>query len=339
MQNTLSVSSFNLILYAAQQKGADYHLLCEKVGLTQEVLQNPDNRLPIKKAQTLWKEAIVMTGDDFLPLHIGEMVNTISVGILAYVMMHCPTLGRALEKLCQYQDIVCDASKTSLIIKDGLVYLTVSEPSEDIFNPRYAYESTLSIYYSTINDMIGQVIPLQAVHFDYPAYTNDFSAYKQIFKDVPIIFDSQFSGLVFEQKYLESVILNANPNLFTLFEVHANHILQHLQPNESLKEKIKKEILQGLKGEEPTLSNIAKNLGIGIRSIQLKLKEEGVTFQQLLDEIRKNLATQHLKEAQLSTTDIAYLLGYSEPSVFFRSFKKWTGQTPTVYRKSFQMVA
>ena len=66
----------------------------------------------------------------------------------------------------------------------------------------------------------------------------------------------------------------------------------------------------------------------------MKLKEEGATFQQLLDEIRKDLALKHLKEDILSTTDISYLLGYSEPSVFFRSFKKWTGQTPNFYRKS-----
>ncbi|MES2517574.1 MAG: AraC family transcriptional regulator [Bacteroidota bacterium] len=339
MAHVLSVSSFNLILYAAQQKGADYNLLCKKVGILPQDLQNPDNRLPIALAQELWKEAIKMTGDEFLPLHIGEMISSISVGILAYVMMHSPTLGKALGKLCQYQDIVCDASKTSLIINGDLVYLTISEPSADIFAPHYAYESTFSIYYSAINEMLGQTIKLNAVHFDYPAYTNDLAEYRRIFKRADIIFDSHFSGLVFERKYLDLPILNANPSLFSLFEIHANSILNSLKPTESLKERIKKEILQELKGEEPTLSNIAKNLGIGIRSIQLKLKDEGVTFQQLLDEIRKNLATKHLREAQLSTTDIAYLLGYSEPSVFFRSFKKWTGQTPTVYRKTFQMVA
>lgn len=339
MQNTLSVSSFNLILYAAQQKGADYDLLCKKVGITPQDLQNPDNHLPIIKAQKLWKEAIEMTGDAFLPLHIGEMINTISVGILAYVMMHSPTLKKALDKLCQYQDIVCDASKTSLIIDNELAYLTISEPSNDIFAPHYAYESTLSIYNSAISGMLGQTIPLTAVHFDYPAYVNDLSEYHRIFKGAEIVFSSHFSGLVFEKKYLDCLILNASPNLFSIFEVHADAILKSLKPAESLQEKIKKEILHDLKGEEPILSNIAKKLGIGVRSIQLKLKEEGVTFQQLLDEIRKNLATKHLKEAQLSTTDIAYLLGYSEPSVFFRSFKKWTGQTPTVYRKTFQMVA
>ena len=75
------------------------------------------------------------------------------------------------------------------------------------------------------------------------------------------------------------------------------------------------------------MSNIAKKLGIGVRSIQLKLKEEGVTFQQLLEKVRTNLATKHLKEDKLSTTDIAYLLGCSEPSVFFRSFKNGRGNT------------
>lgn len=339
MSKTLSVASFNLIIYAAQQKGADYHALCQRVGLSPEMLQNPDTRLPISQAQKLWIEAIDMTGDAYLALHIGEMVNTISVGILAYVMMHCPTLVKALEKLCQYQDIVCDASKTSLLVKDELVLLTISEPCEDLILLRHAFESTLSIYHSAINGMLGQTVALQAVHFEYPAPSHDLSPYHRVFNNASIVFNSTFSGLVFDKKYLDLPILNANPNLFSLFEIHANAILHTLKPAASLKERIKQEILHDLKGEEPTLSNIAKNLGIGIRTIQMKLKEEGVTFQQLLDDIRKNLATKHLREAQLSTTDIAYLLGYSEPSVFFRSFKKWTGQTPNVYRKNPQMVA
>lgn len=339
MRNTISVSSFNLILYATQQKGVDTELLCKRVGLKAEMLQNPDGFLPIAQVQELWKEAIFMTGDEFLPLHIGEMVNTISVGILAYVMMHCPTLGKALEKLCQYQDIVCDASKTSMFIQNENVYLTISEPCEDISSIRYAFESTLSIYNSAIHGMLGQTIPLKAVHFEFPAYSPTIDEHRRVFKGAEIIFGSNFSGLVFEKKYLEMPILNANPNLFSLFENHAQSILKGLKPENSLKEKIKKEILFGLKGEEPNLPLVAKNLGIGVRSIQTKLKEEGATFQQLLDEIRRDLALKHLKEDKLSTTDISYLLGYSEPSVFFRSFKKWTGQTPTVYRKTFKMVA
>jgi AraC-like DNA-binding protein len=333
MSKTLSVSSFNLILFTAQQKGADCDSLCQKMGLEASVLQNPDGRLPIPQVQRLWKEAVEMTGDEHLALHLGESINTIGVGILAYVMMHCPTFGKALEKLCQYQDIVCDASKTTMTVKDNLVYLELSQISDEIIYPHYAFESELSIYFSATKDMIGTTLPLKSIHFNYPQYA-DIHEYKRIFQTENVIFDSNFTGMVFDKKYLETPILNANPSLFSLFEIHAKDILSSLKSNTSIAEKIKKEIVLDLKGEEPSLSNIAKKLGIGVRSIQLKLKEEGVTFQQLLEDVRKNLATKHLKEDILSTTDIAYLLGYSEPSVFFRSFKKWTGQTPSFYRKS-----
>ena len=333
MSKTLSVSSFNLILYTAQQKGADYDLLCQKMGLEHSVLQNPDGRLPIPQVQRLWKEAVDMTGDEHLALHLGESINTIGVGILAYVMMHCPTFGKALEKLCQYQDIVCDGSKTTVSIKEDLVYLELAQISNEIIYPHYAFESELSIYYAAAKSMIGTFLPLKSVQFNYSQYA-DIEEYKRIFQTDNVIFDSDFTGIVFNKKYLETPILNANPSLFSLFEIHANNILNSLKSDTSITEKVKKEIILELKGEEPSLSNIAKKLGIGVRSIQLKLKEEGVTFQQLLEEIRKNLATKHLKEDKLSTTDIAYLLGYSEPSVFFRSFKKWTGQTPTFYRKT-----
>jgi len=71
---------------------------------------------------------------------------------------------------------------------------------------------------------------------------------------------------------------------------------------------------------------------MGVRTLQLHLRDENTTYQHLLDDVRKTLAKQHLREPYLSTTDIAYLLGFAEPSVFFRSFKKWTGQTPGAYR-------
>ncbi len=330
---SLSIASFNLILYAAQQKGADTALLCQQIGINPAILQDPDARLPIRTVHHLWKAAVEATGDTHLALHTGGLVNTMGVGILAYVMMHCPTLGKALDKLCEYQAIVCDATQTSFFVKDELAYITLSQLSEDVLYPHYAFESELSIYFAATKGMIGQAMPLHSVHFAYPLQA-DLAAYHQAFATENIFFSSHFTGFCFDKNYLNTPILNANPSLFTLFDKHASQLLMHLQEEKSIKEKVKKEIIGLLKGEEPSLHQIARNLGIGLRSLQMKLKEEGVTFQQLLDDIRKNLALQHLQEPRFSTTDIAYLLGYSEPSVFFRSFKKWTGNTPATYRKT-----
>ena len=110
--------------------------------------------------------------------------------------------------------------------------------------------------------------------------------------------------------------------------------MQKITGTDTLGYRVRQAITEGLKGEEPKLGSIARHLAMSERSIQLKLKEEGLTYQQLLDEVRKEMALSHLQEPYLSTTDIAYLLGFSEPSVFSRAFKKWTGTIPNAYRKA-----
>lgn len=97
--------------------------------------------------------------------------------------------------------------------------------------------------------------------------------------------------------------------------------------------KVKEQIIEALKREEPSLPLIARQIAMSPRSIQMKLKEEGVTFRQLLDEVRMNIAVSHLSENAISTADLSFLLGFSEPSAFHRTFKKWTGITPSAFRK------
>ncbi|WP_245318786.1 helix-turn-helix domain-containing protein [Hymenobacter elongatus] len=85
---------------------------------------------------------------------------------------------------------------------------------------------------------------------------------------------------------------------------------------------MKREIVDLLRGAEPTLATVADRLAMGVRTLQLHLKEGQLSYQQLLDDVRRELAERHLREPHLSTTDISFLLGYSEPSVFVRSFKR-----------------
>lgn len=84
----------------------------------------------------------------------------------------------------------------------------------------------------------------------------------------------------------------------------------------------------------PTRNNVADSMNISVSTLQRKLKEEGTSFQEVLDNIRKRLAKIYLAENKVSTTDVAYLLGYQSPSQFFKVFKAWFGMTPTDYRNA-----
>lgn len=330
-ENTLSVSSFNLIWLAARQRGANGDALLNAVGITPRQLTDPDARIPIRQVQALWREAIAATADPHLDLKLGELIHPVAVGVLAYVMMHCPTLGRAFEKLCQYQDIACDGVRTSAQREGDFYRLSLEVTSPDIIYPEYTLNSELVMYLSAMRALTGHLIPLTEVTFSY-VRPLDTREHERVFAPTRLVFDAPRTSLLLEARWLDTPILNANPALFPFFAQHADDLLRRLrQP--SLTDRVKAEILRLLKGEEPTLAVVADSLAMGVRTLQNHLKEEGVTYQQLLDEVRRNLAVRHLRDPYLSTSDIAYLLGYSEPSVFYRSFKKWTGATPGEYRK------
>ena len=329
--HTLSVASANLMLFAARQLGADPNALARAVGISPRQLTDPDGRISIRQIQQLWPAIVAATGDEHIALKLGEMINPVAVGVLAYVMMHSPTLGKAFEKLCQYQDIVCDGIRTTgqRIGHEFLLSLTIASP--DIIYPDYAVNSELSIYQSAIRAMTGLHVTAQEIRFSYPKPT-DISEHTRVFAPARLVFDAPQTALVLNAALLDTPVLNASPGLFAMFEKHADALLARLK-TPTLSSRVQAELVQLMKGEEPTLTTVADRLNIGVRTLQLHLKDEGTTYQQLLDDVRKTLAEQHLRDPYLSTTDIAYLLGFAEPSVFFRSFKRWTGQTPGAYRR------
>lgn len=328
--DTLSVASINLILFAARQRGVDTDALARAVGISPDQLRDPDGRVLIRQVQALWREVIAATGDPTIALKLGELVNPVAIGVLAYVMMHSPTLSRAFDKLCQYQDIVCEGIITTGQRLDNQFTLTLRIISSDIIYPEYTLNSELSMYLSVVRALTGQPITATEIRFSYPRPL-DTREHERVFAPARLVFDAPETAMVFDATVLDLPILNASPTLSLFFEKHANTILNQLR-TPSLGARVKSEIITLMKGEEPTLATVADRLAMGVRTLQLHLKEAGTSYQQLLDEARKELAVSHLREPNLSTTDISYLLGFAEPSVFFRSFKKWTGQTPGAYR-------
>jgi AraC-like DNA-binding protein len=335
--DTLPVSSLNLLLWAAGQKGADIQALQQAIGLDPATASNPDARVPLATIQRLWPLAVEATGDAHLDLHLGELISPGSVGILAYVLMHSPTLGAAMEQLCRYQDIACEGVKTSLRPSPeypGGRWLTLELISADIIYPERVINSELSVYLAAFRALTGQPVPPRAVRLAY-AQPADTTEYHRVFAPAEPKFGAAATALAFDAATLALPVLNASPTLFALFEQHADSLLARLAARQPapLAERVRREIVQLLKGEAPALATVANRLHLGTRTLQLHLKDAGYTYQQLLDDVRRELALRHLSEPHHSTTDIAFLLGYSEPSVFVRSFKKWVGQTPGAYRQ------
>ncbi|MFD3003630.1 AraC family transcriptional regulator [Pontibacter toksunensis] len=331
--HSISAPSVGLLLHVLRQQGQDVDAICQQIGLNQRLVQDVNARISVELVQELWNASIAATGDPDLALHVAEIINPTAMGTIAYVMMNAATLHESLQKLCKYQDIVCGAIQTSLEVQGQQAIVKLQVVSPALRHPRNAVDSELVIYKNAFSALVGQPVQFKQVLFAYPKPAS-IKEHERVFSGAELVFDAAFSGLVLDLAYLKLPVVTANPELNQLFEKYADEYLQKLHEPKTIQERVQREIARLLKGEEPGINTVSRNLAMSVRSLQSKLKEEGVTYQALLDEVRKEIAVKHLQDNQNTISDIAYLLGFAEPSVFSRSFKKWTGMPPAVYRQS-----
>ena len=138
--------------------------------------------------------------------------------------------------------------------------------------------------------------------------------------------------MTMDMRMANTPILMANPGLLEYFEKYAQDFLAEMDRKNEQTQVVTKIILARLDDEKLSIDKVAKEMSVSVRTLQNHLESEGVVFSELLRDIRERLAKRYLHE-NYSVEQITYLLGFSEPSVFRKAFKKWAGVTPREFRE------
>jgi len=158
------------------------------------------------------------------------------------------------------------------------------------------------------------------------------SEYERIFQ-CPVLFGQKQNSFTIDSNLINMPIPLANPGLLEYFERYAENFLAEMERKNEHTRVVTKIILSRLDDEELSINKVAKEMALSVRTLQNRLEKEGVVFRDLLKGIRQRLAKQYLRE-NYTVEQITYMLGFSEPSVFRKAFKKWSGVTPREYRES-----
>lgn len=161
-------------------------------------------------------------------------------------------------------------------------------------------------------------------------------AYAHTFPGGVLRFASPFNGFVFDKQYLDTPVESADPALHALIRKHADALLAGLPAVANVTARVRELLAKELSGGNPSADNIARQIPMGTRTLGRRLEQEGTTFKELLDELRRRLALGYVAGSELALSEIALLLGFSQVAAFHRAFKRWTGQTPLEYRRTHQ---
>ncbi len=336
---TASTALTHLIFKSmAKTTGISFIDICKIAQINPSILKDRDTRIPIstKTIETVWESVEKVIEDKNFGLILGKEVaqNYIGGNILLNVMLNCSTVGEAIEKFCKYHAIMADVIQPKLKMHNDFacLYFKWGIPKPDIKISKHISEALLYAGSSMLRAITDKKSIISEVRFEQPRPEN-ISEYNRIF-NAPIVFEQCRDELVIERRNFDLHVEFANPEFLETLEQFALKLLERLYSHKTWSNKVISLISNLLmRGKKVDIETISSNLAISTRNLQNKLKEEGTTYQKILDNVRKEIALDYLKKDEITIVDIAFLLGFSEQSSFNHAFKRWTGATPKEYRK------
>jgi AraC-like DNA-binding protein len=319
-----------LVLDAAREMGLDEGELMRAAGLSEAELSDPDARVELAKLWGLWRAVIDRSEDPFLGLHMGERARVHHLGLVGYVMANSGTLRSALLRLTRYSHIISEALELRFERGDAFGLIVAgAAPRFDAL--RHPVDFRLALLVSIARQITGRDLAVDA-SLPYPA-PSDPGEYQRVFRGT-LRFGQPASMVSIRNDDLDLPIVAADPTLGGYLDAYAQTVLRDLATEATLTTKVRRALWDELSGGQPTLQHVARIVGASPRTLQRRLHDEGTTFADLLDDLRQEMAMRLLQDRNLAVYEVAFLLGYSEPSTFHRAFRRWHGVAPHEYRRS-----
>lgn len=314
----------------AQQVGLNPLPLLNAAGLSRTMLANPDHRIPASAVVTLLEESARASNCQSFGLRMAETRQISDFGAVGLLITHQPTLREVLLALINYRHLlnealtlhVSDVGKHIIIRQEVVTDLSVYS--------RQATELALGVLSRAGNALLGSHWKPERVLFlhDPPA---DLQLHRRIFR-CKLEFGSEYNGFVCAAADLDYPCSAANPALAR----YAEQLLQALPKaaDRSIESEVHEAIYLLMPMGRATVEQVAQGLAINVRTLQRQLEERGLTFSDLVNTVRRELAVRYIESGQHSLGHVAELLGYATQTSFTRWFKTEFGVAPTQWHKS-----
>jgi AraC-like DNA-binding protein len=297
-----------------------------RAGLAVDALEQPDNRISFDTFGRLLQLGAEAGAYAHFGLTAGRMWHLDDLGLQSDLVRHAPTVGEAVQGLTQYQHLNGEGGLTFATRQGPLVEVGYAIYSPGVIAPDQIYDFALASLFNYLRELCGPSwLPVQVLipH----AAPDDPVHYRSFFKVVPD-FDSEICALRFPAHWLERRIEGAQPQrrekALAIAETMA-------KPN--VLPQVYRALRTVLLSGRSSGNDVAHVLSMHRRTLNRRLQECGRTFQDLLDEVRCEVARQLLCYSNVALDDVAASLGYAGVSPFMRSFRRWTGLTPGRMRR------
>ena len=326
---TVSRHFVTAALAGAQRQGYDTVAMLRQADIDPELTQTERARVTdiqyTRLMQVLWSSM----ADEFMGF-APRRSRPGTFATMCQLVIHCHDLECVLRRSGHFYSLFDDAITVELV-RDGSsarIEIASEQPLDDPHH--FLQESLLVIWHRLSSWLIGQGIPLEEAYFNYaePAHSGE---YRGLFH-CPLSFNQSVTGLRFPSQYLTRPVIRDELEMAHFLKTSPADLLARPDERNSYTAQIRAIIGRDFTDQIPDFDRIAEQLNMSPQTLRRRLKAENTSFQEIKDNLRRDIAIFHLSRGNQPINDIAYLAGFTETSTFHRAFKKWTGVTPGAYR-------
>ncbi len=310
--------------------GVDAAAMLKATGVSEEILAQPLARLAPEKLARLFHVIWENSDDEFLGMALKPIRNGSFIWLAEQLVLH-ETLRDVYLHATRFYNLTAQGVRFELRNEGTQAKLILHHEPELSGRINLLIDFLLLIWHRFPGWLIGRKIPLRHVEMAFPKPWHN-AEYRFVFP-APCYFDQPHSALVFDAQWLDSPITQ-NPS--TLHEYLKTIPLQWFQ-KQSYPRQLHNQVTQLITEKEYNMDEMAKRLNMTTRTLRRKLSEEGVSFQQLKDGLRRDQAITLLADSQMTIGEIGQVIGYTEPAAFSRAFRQWTGLSPLRYRQGLRL--
>jgi len=326
MQTISGVVAF-LVAHVARALGEDPGPLLRGSGVDIDAPPKGDEHIAVERYFEVWRRAMARFDDGF-PLRVASHFRHEDNEIFGFLAMSCPTIGEAFDRTLHYSRLYTVGASYEMDVDHAATRITWLPWAGDLDD--VGYRAAMDYHVANMEQAIRQLgrSPTRPVEVRLRhAAPRDASGHTEFYGVAPRFGSARYE-LVYPPGLRDIAVTTFNSRLRDYFDLACRQVVEKLGASTSITAQVKKALISAMDGGDSGIEALSKRLGMSARSLQRRLSEEQTSYNDLMTEVRTEFAKRYLARGTLTASEVAYLIGFTEPPAFFKAFKRWTGLTP-----------
>ncbi len=313
-----------------EEQRLDPNQILAEIGIKPNLFADPENIISFATAGQLLQHCAHRTGCPHFALLVGQKGGAESLGLIGLLAQNAPDVGTALQDIILHMHLHDRGATPTLSVSGDVAVVSYAIYQPGVVGTDHIYDTAMAIAFNIMRELAGPAWTPAEVRFCHSA-PRDIQPFRRLFRS-PLRFDAEQSALVFSSSWLRQPLPGSNSRLRQILEAEVNRL--ESQSGEDLSDRLRCVLRNLLVSGRGSMDEAARLLALHRRTLNRRLHAEGISFQQLVEETRFEIAHQFLRDTKMPLADIAALLDYADATSFTRAFRRWSGTTPGAWREA-----